>query len=381
MKNANKKNLLKDKNKYLKRSSTRKLTKKNQMINEFKKDLRTNEKYKNFFGKYNPLSVESFIENYAIKKSRYITYGKMLSGFYENAQLRRQFEAEERLWEIQRKKLFDLECQWRAEAASIEGIELTTDFEYWERNTENCPFLTPISEEEFEMYNEYLLSEDFFDFKMESKFLSYKEIKENYKEFGILPPWFEYYDLRKGTGSFLILPDTRGEKEEYYLNIWQNFNSSKPNSKKEKSHVNEQDTRPLLKIFDLSVIEEFIRKYEDNKILEYFKLYESELHNSNDDIDQAVRILREAEETIPIESNYDWKSAIIQTARKFEQKKLSEALTVAYNKHKYRLKVGISQEPLENETNLKWIKEWSDEIKKKIIKARIINNEPADLNF
>jgi hypothetical protein len=298
----------------------------------------------------------------------------------ENSTLRRQIEAEERLWEIQRKKLFDVECKWRAEAIYIPEIEITTDFEYWEKNIENCPFLTPISEDEFEMYIEYLLSEDFYDFKMEFVYMSYKSIKENYLENNSLPPWFEFYNLRKGTGSLITYPDIRGEKEEYYINIWQNYNSSRFKDKKTQSELT-HDTRPFLNSHELSIIEDFIKKYEDDKIFEYFQLYESELNKSNDEVDQAVKVLKESDETIAIESNYDWKSAIIQAARKFEKKKLAESMRVAYNKYKYRLQVGIAQESLTHESNIQWINDWRDEIKKKITKARQLINEPADLNF
>lgn len=380
MKKTNKKNKSKHHASNLEQLVEDKQLEINKMMDKYKEDLRTNKRYQEFFNKFNPSSIEDFIENYSIKKARYITYGKMLKNLNENTTLRRQIEAEERLWEIQRKKLFDLECKWRAETIRIPEIEITTDFEYWEKNIENCPFLTPISEEEFEMYIEYLLSEDFYDFNMEYVYMSYKNIKEIYLENNSLPPWFEFYNLRKGTGPLITYPDTRGEKEEYYINIWQNFNSSKLNGKKIQKELT-YDTRPFLNSHELSIIEDFIKKYEDDKILEYFQLYESELNKSNDEIDQAVKILKESDETIPIESNYDWKSAVIQAARKYEKKKLAESMRVAYNKYKYRLQVGIAQESLTHESNIQWIRDWRDEVKNKITQGRELINEPADLNF
>jgi hypothetical protein len=380
MKNTNKKKTKENHPPSLEQQVEEKQLEINKMMDKYKEELRTNKRYKEFFNKFNSSSIEDFIENYSLKKARYIIYGKMLKNLNENSTLRRQIEAEERLWEIQRKKLFDLECKWRAEAIRIPEIEITTDFEYWEKNIENCPFLTPISEEEFEMYIEYLKSEDFYDFKMEYVYMSYKNIKEIYFENNSLPPWFEYYNLRKGTSTLITYPDVRGEKEEYYINIWQNYKSSRLSTKRKPKELT-RDTRPFLNSHELSIIEDFIKKYEDDKILEYFQLYESELSKSNDEVDQAVKILKESDETIPIESNYDWKSALMQTARKYEKKKLAEALRVAYNKYKYRLLVGIAQESLTHESNIQWIKEWRDEVKKKITKARELINEPADLNF
>jgi hypothetical protein len=357
----------------------KKHTEVNKMIEMFKEELKNSSRYKEYFNKFNPISVEAFIENYAVKKSRYVTYGKMLNNLYENANLRRQIEAEEHLREIQRKKLFDIECQWRAEVITIPEIQISTDFEYWNKNIESCSFVGNVTDDEFELYINYLASDDFYDFKLEYKFLSYSEIKDTYKEYGSIPPWFEYYDLRRGTGSLLLLPDIRGQKEEYYFTIWQNnISKTKGTEKKRKT---KRDLRPYLKCYDLSTIEEFIKEYEDTDVLEYFRLYENELSKSFDDIDQAVKILKEADEIIPIESNYDWKSAVLQSARKYEQRKLSESLKVVYDKYKYRLKIGIAQESLIQSKELKWIKNWNEEIKKKIIQARILNNEPADLNF
>lgn len=348
------------------------------LFNSIKKELKTDKAYEEFFKQYNADSVDAFIENYASKKARYITYGEMLNKNSEQASIRRQDEAEERLWEIQRKKLFDLECQWRAETIKIPGVDITADFEYWEKNIANCPFLAQITEDEFELYLDYIASDDFFDFKMEYLWMNYNDIKGRYNEYGNLPPWYEYYDLRKGTGSFLILPDVRGEKEEYYLNIWRSYKAAEFDSKIKSV---KKDARPFLKSYDIKVIEDFIKKFEDLRMHEYFKMYESELYKSNDEVERAFVTLKDADEEISLPCNTNWRASIIQAARSYEKRKLIEALRNAYSKYKYRLEVGISPETLDQEDDIEWIKEWSDEVKNKIINARVLNNEPADLNF
>jgi hypothetical protein len=348
------------------------------LFNTIKKELKTDKAYEEFFKQYNADSVDAFIENYASKKARYITYGEMLNKNSEQASIRRQDEAEERLWEIQRKKLFDLECQWRAESLKIPQIEITTDFEFWEKNIASCPFLSQITEDEFELYVDYIASDDFFDFKMEYMWMNYNDIKGRYKEHGSIPPWYEYYDLRKGTGSFLILPDIRGDKEEYYLNIWRSHKAAEFDSKIKPV---KKDTRPFLKSYDIKVIEDFIKKFENLRMHEYFKMYEDELYKSNDEVERAFITLKEADEEISLPFNTDWRSSLIQAARNYEKRKLIEALRNAYSKYKYRLEVGISPETLDQEDNIEWIKEWSDEVKNKIVNARVLNNETADLNF
>lgn len=349
------------------------------MINEIRSDLKSNPQYRLFFDKYNPLSVESFIDNYAIRKSRYLTFGEMLSKNEENVMLRQEIEADERLWEIQRKKLFDLECRWRAEQVQIKEIEITADFDYWNKNIENCPFIDKINEEDYELYLEYLISDGFYDYNLDYTWMAYVDIKQSLSEEGNIPPWYEFYDNRKGTGSLLFLPDIRGEKEEYYLNLWKKTISENKRKQKKKSIT--LDARPRLYSYDLSVVEDFIKQFESKRLLEYFRLYEKELNKSNDEVDQAIQILKEADEMIPIESHYDWRSAIVQAARKLEQRKIVDSFKRAYKKYLYRDKVGIAHEIHSNENSITWVKDWVDELKNEIIQARRINNEPANLDF
>lgn len=352
------------------------------LINETKKELKNNPVYKEFFDKYNPASIETFIENYALKKSRYLTFGEMLKENEENALIRRQMEAEERLWEIQRKKLFNLECQWRAEQVKIEGIEITQDFEYWEKNIENCPFLPPIAQDEFELYYDYILSEDFHDFNLDYLWMGYNEIKESLKEDEGIPPWYEYFDNHMGTGALMWLPDIRGEKEEHYLKIWRDFNSPKekvPAKRKKKTET--RDNRPYLYAHELSNIEEFIKKFENRKVLEYFHLYEKELNNSNSELERALSILKEADEKVPIDVNEDWRKGIILAAKRFEQRKLADACKQVYGQYLYRIKIGIAHEVHSSEANITWAREWTQQVKEQIIAGRMILHEPPDLNY
>ncbi|MDP4173803.1 MAG: hypothetical protein Q8933_07535 [Bacteroidota bacterium] len=352
------------------------------MINEAKKELKTNPIYKEFFEKYNPASIDSFIENYALKKTRYLTFGEMLKENEENALIRRQMEAEERLWEVQRKKLFNLECQWRAEMIKIPEIEITLDFEYWEKNIENCPFLNPISQDEFDLYYQYLLSDEFNDFNLDFLWMGYMEIKESIKENDNIPPWYDYFDNHMGTGSLLWLPDVRGEREEYYLKVWKDYNSPKDKaSAKRKKKIKNSDPRPNLYGHELSNIEEFIKRFENNKILEYFYLYEKELNTSNNELERALNILKEADEKVPIDQSEDWRSAVIHAAKRFEQRKLASACRQAYSQYLYRIKVGIAHEVHSSDSNITWAKEWSQQVKERIIQARTLLGEPADLNI
>ncbi len=352
------------------------------MISEFKNDLQSNPAYRDFFEKFDPMSVETFIESYASKKANYIVFGEMHRANEEKKVLRYQIEAQERLWEIQRKKLFNIQCRWRAGLIDIKEVEISHDFEYWESNIGNVPFLTPITEDEFELYYDYVMSENFNDFDLNYIWMGFQDIKETYKKEGTVPPWFEYYDLRMGSGSLMELPDVKGDKEKFYLNTWRKSKLTKHKvfQKKNLQFV-KTDTRPILPIYDLNVLENFIKNYESSRILDYFNLYEREMKKSNDDLEQAIKILREADEQVPVDSNEDWRDAIISAARKYEQQKIADALQKVYRQYVTRMNFGIAQENHNSEENLQRIKEWINQIKLEIIQAREMLGEPADLNF
>lgn len=351
-----------------------------EMISEFKDDLKNNPRYKEFFSQYDQASVDSFIENYATKKASFITFGEMHRENEEKKFLRYLQEAEERLWEIQRKKLFNLQCEWRAELIKIPEIEVTFDFEYWETNIGNCPFITPISDEEFEMYMDYVLCDEFNDFKLDYSWMGYQEVKDANRKGQQIPPWYEFYDNRMGTGSLMVLPDIRGEKEKRYLEVWRN-SKIKMRIRKVSSSLSAQVTKPAISVYNNSITEEFIKKYENSKILDFFYSYEKEIKKSNDELEQAIKILQDADEDVPIDSHYQWRDAIIIAARKYEQKKIAEACRQIYSKYLYRVNFGIAQEIHSPAENVSRIKDWIAQIKSEIVQGRKLLQEPADLNF
>ena len=99
---------------------------------EIEYDLRNETKYKEFFSGYHPDDVEEFIKAYSGRKITWINWGKFYYEHNEDHQLRFYNQAQQCLWQIQQKKLFNLQCQWRAEKIKIPGIVTTIDFRYWE---------------------------------------------------------------------------------------------------------------------------------------------------------------------------------------------------------------------------------------------------------
>ena len=86
-------------------------------------ELKSNPAMQEYFSAFNEQSVEGFIRNYARKKAIYITQGPAIINNKEQEDLKFKFLAEDALWTIQQKKLFNLQCQWRAEQIKLKSIE------------------------------------------------------------------------------------------------------------------------------------------------------------------------------------------------------------------------------------------------------------------
>ena len=116
------------------------------IVKEVEEDLTNNPRYKEFFEKYSTSSVKSFIDSYKSGKANWTMWGETFSAMEQEKILKYTTIANNKLWEIQQKKLFNLQCQWRAEAITIPEITISYEFTYWEKFIEQCPFLPPISE-------------------------------------------------------------------------------------------------------------------------------------------------------------------------------------------------------------------------------------------
>ena len=115
---------------------------------DIKQDLLTNPRYAALFAPYHPEAVARFVSDYANRKHDWQYWGPKAE-FDQTEALSQLSEAAYcRLWDIQRKKLFDLQCRWRAGQITLPGIGCTCDFAAHDVAIENCPVLR----HEFELH-------------------------------------------------------------------------------------------------------------------------------------------------------------------------------------------------------------------------------------
>jgi hypothetical protein len=355
---------------------------------EIEYELRNSHKYKDFFSAYHPDDVEEFIKNYARRKVSWINWGRYFYEHNEDRELRFYNLTSDCLWQIQQKKLFNLQCQWRAERIKIPGIVTTIDFRYWEYNIRQCNFVSPISQWECELYLEYLHSEDSeidpkandLEFEWQD-FLRFTEEfhKNTESEEFVIPLWYKFYDERLGTGSLMALPDIRGEKESRYLKSYYNHVNSDKTIQKPRLFGNEGDDN-YLSVYNPDVIEKFVSMYENKETLRYFLSYEKSRHLSDveDELAEvAFKELRELKDTIPVHASSNWKMAIIDAWEDYKRKQVIKLIPLVYENYLQKQELGISYE---TEVNA-GLKEETEEWKYAILKGRELASEPPDFNF
>ncbi len=349
-----------------------------------KKELQTLPKYQAYLAQFNPVSVENFINRYAFDKFMYLNYADTYQRQVENDLIGYRELAEERLWEIQQKKLFNLQCQWRAGQISLPEVDISYDFQKWQHNIRNCPFLEPITEEEIDLYIRFLRSNDSDDSEYRADWQEYEEITASHQNRdeddsqSNIPAWYQFYDTYNNTASLMDLPDPRGEKEEFYLNLY--FAKQKQNNADTEVMLpsDPQSMLPSIDCFDNKQIEDFVRICETRKELELYRNYSSfqDIDDDMEELEEALSILQEAHEVVAIETHHNWKEAVIKAARRYQNSQIALALPSVYEEYQFKHQANIGYD---NDSEVD--DSWMNNIKTQIIQGRLLNGESPDFNY
>ena len=208
-------------------------------IEQHKEYLRTEEVYLEYYKAFNPDSIEEFIEKYAYDK--HYLYGResWYMDRYESYQTRFLSLADDYIDMILQKKLFNLQCQWRACLVELPLIDIISDFDYWSSHSviRSCPFIPPITEAEIDLCVRFLkekidwsLDRYGYDYLYQTydrfKNQLFYDEHEGEPEAEALSGWdcvempglYHFFDTFQGTTGLINLPNIRGEKEKEYIN-------------------------------------------------------------------------------------------------------------------------------------------------------------------
>jgi hypothetical protein len=360
-------------------------------------DLLSNPRYDEFFAAYQPPVRAQFVREYVSKRHLWTQFGD----FYERhlAGNLTQFEEEAyaRLWDIQQKKLFDLQCEWRAELLTVPGVNTSADFDTLGGRIEHCTVIPPIAPAELEMYLDWVRQADYEE-ELQShwsgrSWQQYDEIKaqldpetdEANKEgflFGEVSEWYEFHNQRTGNGRLLRLPDLRGQKEDRYLDAWRAHNAAKREADPPATPATPPDPRPAYIAYDEArqLHGAFAQQFESAALNRQRTSYETANPPStweDEELERVLDFLKDINEPVPIAAGDDWRLAVRQASYAFRKQKLLDSLPQAYESYCQRQEWGIAQ-PACSEREPHSIATWYN---KAILKGRKLLGEPKDFNF
>ncbi len=349
---------------------------------KWRKELEQNEAVQNYFKNYNNSSIDSFVNSYLSYKYLWYKYGNMYKQMTEDNQSQWIELAHEHLEIILQKKLFDLQCLWRAEQIKLEGVSICFDFDVWEHDIFNCPFIEPITKSDVKLYQEYLSKGDveIDRFSIGVEWQNYDDIKEAYHADNSeieLPSWYEFHNLRTGNTKLLLLPDIRGEKEQFYQDLYfKNKEKHELQGAQPASNPN-WDSRPSLSFYDNQVVSFFVKTFENKEIQNKHIHYTEANSNENDEYyEEIFREMLDAKEPIPIKANYDFKEALALAYNEYRCTKIIAHLPLALEQYQFNIKMGFSvgdQEEFYDDLRKKYVERFLD--------GRELNGEERTLDF
>ncbi|CAF4659591.1 unnamed protein product [Rotaria sp. Silwood1] len=242
----------------------------------------------------------------------------------------------------------------------------------------NISIVASTAEDDIHLYAAYLQSENAVDDEDNNRWSAeewqdYDEIKEAYETDDAdrnFPEWYEFYNSRRGTGAYMILPDIRGEKEEFYMELTRAEERSK---NPQPPYIPEN----YLWYSDEEKREWFIKTFETKEIQEFYAAYEWSSRNAGlkEELGYYLYILYEADEPVAMDANLDWAEAVKRAAKKYRNQKIAEALPQAWEQYMINIQMNIAFNTEKRDSGIRKIYEDG------ILKGRKLNGEPENLDF
>ncbi len=318
-----------------------------EIVKETIGELYSNPRFWDFFKSFNEDSVHDFIIEYASKKAWYLVNGERILSGRDSEHFRFRDIAYLCLWEIQQKKLFNMQSEWRAGLIEIEEIKTTRDFLYWERAIARCPFLEPINAGEVELYKSYLNSDSYCEKNWFYNWQDYDIFRSEGSAEQIVPAWYRYYDEKIGTGYLSLLPDKKGLDEKECFNAWcESFGFDDGDIEDDKQ------SRPLPNLhLNFETLNFFIQTFESRQVYKYFEAAECPPDHVRGDkeLDDAIKILKHAPHHTSLPQVGNWREAIIQAATQIKKEYIISNLSLAWDDYLFRLQSGIAFDESESD--------------------------------
>jgi hypothetical protein len=343
--------------------------------------MKADERYIAYFEPFEEDSVNYFISRYAEAKATLEVYGDFTKYRQESVINDYHKAAWDALKEIQHKKLFELECQWRAEqVTNVPDVLVTKDFYSIAKKVLLYDGIREVSEEDIELYQNYLKqkpSRVIYVLNYVS-YPDYEQAKNQYAETSETE--YDYLDYHNNlTGKHLLfrLPDVRGMKELKYIDAARDFNFPKVEDKN-TSEAATKDKKKYLSTTDDELVK-FGKHFGDKKTINFITDRRNWIKEKPDLIfSWAFEYLRDiAPDRVAIEANDDWKEALYFAAIQHRNEKVADLLPSVYEEYLLKKEMGMLHDSDNNDRQSGLSKIW----KEHILKGRELLGEPRDFDF
>lgn len=354
--------------------------------------------FEDYGGQFVGWSLEQWMAQYAFARHRatrlkdfFQSFGENLVGGYVN-------DARECFWQIQQRKLFNMQCQFRAGKIKIPEIGSVYEFSFWGQHIAHCPFLSPVTEEEVDLYLAYLKSDycNVEGLAFAHGWQSYDEYHREYDDGSnydddddegseVMPPWYVFYDMHMGTSEMLTYPDLRGERETMYRKLAREhngFNRRMEEAVAQTAHI--PLPLPYVSGHEEQWLMHFAERYDtfENRELLRNKLnVEGEFGENFEEIKYELEtaydlVLSVAKEKWPVEWNEDWRMGLIKAAHKYRVHKIAQSLPFVFEEYQMRLELGLTtdEEPPVMPQSF-------HDSRAEILLGRKLMGEPEDFDF
>ena len=348
-------------------------------------ELRTEERYRNYFSQFSPDSVEGFISYYATQKVNWFRYSNVHAN-WEKRKSEKWYEiARGLIASIQRNKVLHLIARWGNYEIKVPEAKSFYDFEKWIYNPFICPYIEPVQMHEIETTQRFIHTLG--DERVTYLELSHASVHtllilgdpDHTPDCYDYPLFFRYLDREYGLEHLKAKAPERMRKEQDY--VWGYRNHLKQQQPPAKPVASDEKLR--LNHWERPVMDKFIAACETPKFKRMYKM-KRWWDNRNDFGELAERELDDLSGSpshLPIESNDDWREAIVNTAEQYDRQQVLECLPLAYKEYVERLK---QEKPFTD-----WAKEdkyprseaWYEKYLTELLAGRKLMNEPEDFNF
>ncbi len=361
------------------REEINRIVERDRLYRRIREELYCNSRYDRFFSHFEEQSVHDFIAYYAGRKADYLLNGEKHLREAESAQLYFRHLAEKYFWEIQQKKLFDLQCRWRAGEAELPGIEVTRDFLVEEFNICSSSHVAPVTPAELHIYTDYLQSDMYTPESHHDRWQDYDYFSTAWRAGeSAFPKWYVFYDEAIGRADLFSLPDLKGDKERRYLShATQNDGRETPEIENLPAPIERPELKP-----DFRTMEFFVSTFEDKTLSRYFVAMENDSRDGERKrLEEALHILQLSDSPVAVPESSDWRRAIIAAADAFRRESLVTSMKEVYAEYRLRLEAGLGFVEDADAALVDMLRARVTKYKEAILHGRRTLGEPANYRY